>query len=160
RNHVQGKMVWQAVQHHDKDRFELFFYSLSAEEDEWTARFRGLADHFEVVAALGERAAAQRIATDDLDLLIDLSTHTKGAKPGILALKPARVQITHVASAGTLGLSAVDFKLTDLFADVPESQISQIERLLPMEGCVYPDRHADASPDEPFRRGAFGIATH
>ena len=45
----------------------------------------------------------------DLDLLVDLSTHTKGAKPGILALKPARVQITHVASAGAVrrGLAAV-----------------------------------------------------
>ena len=59
-----------------------------------------------------------RIAADDLDLLVDLSTHTNGAKPGILALKPARVQLTHVASAGTVGLSAIDFKLTDNFADV------------------------------------------
>ena len=37
RNHVMGKMIWQAVEHHDKTRFELFFYSLSEEDDEWTA---------------------------------------------------------------------------------------------------------------------------
>jgi len=157
RNHVQGKMVWQAVEHHDKDRFELFFYSLSEQEDEWTARFRDLADHYHVVAALTERDAAQRIADDDLDLLIDLSTHTKGAKPGILAFKPARVQITHVASAGTLGLSTVDFKLTDAFADVPENQAFQIETLLPMEGCVYPYRHNPAATEHPFHRARLGI---
>ena len=69
------------------------------------------------LGALTDRDAAQRIAADDLDVLVDLSTHTKGARPPILATKPARVQITHVASAGTLAMSAIDFKLTDRYAD-------------------------------------------
>ena len=46
RNHVMGKMVWSAVEHHDRDRFELYFYSLSPVDDEWTARFRGIAHKF------------------------------------------------------------------------------------------------------------------
>ncbi len=114
--------MWPALERHDRSRFELFFYSLSTQSDEWTARYRALADHFEVIAELPELAAAARIAADDLDILVDLSTHTRGAKPGILALKPARVQITHVASAGVVGLSCIDFKLTDAYADIAESQ--------------------------------------
>ena len=157
RNHVMGKMTWAAVEHHDKARFELFFYSLSEADDEWTARFRGLADHFHSFTHESEREAAMRIAADDLDLLVDLSTHTKGARPGILALKPARVQITHVASAGTVGLSTIDFKLTDRYADVQENQAFQIETLLPMAGCVYPFRHSAAAAEHPFRRAARGI---
>ena len=91
-------------------------------------------------------------------MLVELSTHTKGAKPGILAFKPARVQITHVASAGTVGLSAVDFKLTDSYADVAENQAFQVETLLPMEGCVYPFRHIAPAAVHPFRRESLGIA--
>ena len=118
RNHVMGKMMWQALQHSRPGAVRAFLlFAVAGKEDDWTARFRGLADRFDVLADLSERAAAKRIAADDLDILVDLSTHTKGAKPGILALKPARVQITHVASAGTVGLSAVDFKLTDRYAD-------------------------------------------
>jgi protein O-GlcNAc transferase len=174
RNHVMGKMVWPALSHHDKSRFELFFYSLSASEDAWTARFRELADHYEVVDAMSDGEAAARIAADDLDVLVDLNTHTKGARPGILAHKPARVAITHVASAGITGLSAIDFKLTDHFADVPENQAFQQEALLAMEGCVYPYRHiapagahpsvpASAHPSasasaHPFHRAALAIA--
>ncbi len=158
RNHVQGKMMWQAIQHHDKGRFELFFYSLSREEDDWTARFRGIADRYESIASLTERAAAERIAVDDLDLLVDLATHTRGAKPGIMVLKPARVQITHVASAGALGLSTVDFKLTDRYADLPENQAYQLETLLPMDGCVYPYRHIVPATEHPFHRARLGIA--
>jgi predicted O-linked N-acetylglucosamine transferase (SPINDLY family) len=158
RNHVMGKMAWSAVQRHDKARFELYFYSLSETDDEWTAKFRGLADHFQVIAGETERAAALRIAADDLDILVDLATHTKGAKPGILALKPARVQITHIASAGTVGLSTIDFKLTDRYADMPDNQAFQIEAMLPMEGCVYPYRHIDVAAQHPFQRTALGIS--
>ena len=90
-------------------------------------------------------------------MLVDLSTHTKGARPGILALKPARVQITHVASAGTLGLSSVDFKLTDLYADIAENQLHQLETLLPMTGCVYPYRHIDVTDFRKLSREKIGI---
>ena len=154
REHVMGKMVWQQVRHHDRSRFSLHFYSLSRASDEWTARFRGIADRF--VDARGRRRArrGQAILDDDLDLLVDLSTHTKGARPGILALKPARVQVTHVASAGTVGLSTIDFKLTDRYADVAESQAHQLEALLPMDGCVYPFRRIAPAATHPFRREA------
>ncbi len=157
RDHVMGKMMWQAIAHHDKSRFELYFYSLAKESDEWTRRFQSVADRFEVVASRHERAAATRIAKDDLDILVDLSTHTKGAKPGILAFKPARVQITHVASAGTVGLSAVDFKLTDRWADLFDSSAFQLEAPLAMEGCVYPYRHIAPADKHPFHRPLLGI---
>ena len=158
RNHVMGKMMWSALERHDRGRFELFFYSLSKASDEWTERYRGLADHFEVIADLTERQAAARIAVDDLDILVDLATNTRAAKPGILALKPARVQITHVASAGVVGLSTIDFKLTDAFADLPEQQPFQLETLLPMDGCVYPYRHIAPATEHPFHRDRLDIA--
>jgi predicted O-linked N-acetylglucosamine transferase (SPINDLY family) len=158
RNHVMGKMTWAALQHHDRERFALHFYSMSATRDEWTERFAGIADRFVSVADLDDRAAVAAIAADDLDILVDLNTHTKGARPGILARKPARVQITHIASAGTLGMRAVDFKLTDRFADVPENQAYQLEALLPMEGCVYPYRHIEPPPEHRYRREPLGIA--
>jgi predicted O-linked N-acetylglucosamine transferase (SPINDLY family) len=157
RNHVMGKMMWEAIRHHDRTRFEIFCYAIVSDDDEVTARFRDFAKRFEVFADLTERDAAQRIVADDLDVLVDLSTHTKNAKPGILALKPARVQITHIASCGALGLSAVDFKLTDAFCDLPENQAYLLERLLPMAGCVYPYRHVAPAPEHPFHRDRLGI---
>ncbi len=157
RDHVMGKQMWQAVEHHDRDRFEINFYSTSDARDAWTEKFAGLADRFAVVARLGDAEAAKLICGDDLDLLVDLSTHTKGARPGILALKPARVQITHVASCGTVGLTAIDYKLTDRFADLPENQDFMKETLLPMDGCVYPWRNVAPAATHPFARPALGI---
>jgi predicted O-linked N-acetylglucosamine transferase (SPINDLY family) len=158
RNHVMGKMMWQAVRHHDRTRFAVHCYSLSRVRDDWTERFATASERFEVIAGLTEREAAARIAEDDLDLLVDLCGHTKGGKPGILAAKPARVQITHVASAGSVGLETVDFKLTDRFADPPGNQDFLIETLLPMAGCVYPYRHVEPAATHPFTRPALGLA--
>jgi predicted O-linked N-acetylglucosamine transferase (SPINDLY family) len=159
RDHVMGKMVWQEVSNHDRSRFALHFYALDARRDAWTQRFEGIADGFVVLADTTDREAAARIRADDIDVLIDLSTHTRGARPGIFALKPARVQITHVASAGTVGLSTIDFKLTDRVADAPGSDRWQIEAPLPIDGCVYPFRRVTPAADHPFRRKALGIAT-
>ena len=158
RNHVMGKMMWEAIRYHDRERYEVFCYSLTAQGDEWTDRFRAIADRFEVVAEAPERDAALRIAADDVDILVDLSAHTRNARPGILALKPARVQITHIASCGAAGLSAIDFKLTDALCDIEENQAYLIEKLLPMAGCVYPYRHVDPPSEHPFHRASLGIA--
>jgi protein O-GlcNAc transferase len=158
RNHVMGKMSWEAIRHHDRERFAIFCYAGGGASDDVTEEYRRFADRFENFAELGDRDAALRIAGDDLDILVDLSTHTKNARPGILALKPARVQITHIASSGALGLDAVDFKLTDEQCDPPENQAYMIETLLPMEGCVYPYRHVQPSRVHPFHREQMQIA--
>ena len=157
RNHVMGKMMWQAIQHHDAAQFALHFYANQHEQDDWTRRFERVAKRFVPIATMDDASAVATIAADDLDLLVDLSTHTLGARPGILARKPARVQLTHIASAGTVGLSAIDFKLTDHFADVPENQAYQGERLLAMEGCVYPFRRVDPADAADFERHALRI---
>jgi predicted O-linked N-acetylglucosamine transferase (SPINDLY family) len=157
RDHVMGKMMFDAVRHHDRSRFAIRFYSTAAAEDDVTAAYRALGDPFESLAGVADDEAVRRIAAADLDILVDLSTHTRGARPAILARKPARVQVTHVASAGALGLSAVDFKLTDRFADLPGNGKFLVETLLPMEGCVYPFRRVVPARDHPFHRAALDI---
>ena len=157
RNHVMGKMMLEALRHHDHARFDIFGYTTTHARDEWTPRFESAFTRFQSLAALTDVAAAQRIADDDLDVLVDLSTHTRGARPAILARKPARVQITHVASAGTLAMSAIDFKLTDRHADTRHDEQMQIEPPLVMEGCVYPFRHIAPSAQPPYTRDALQI---
>ena len=157
RNHVMGKMMLAAIRHHDRERFDVFLYSMSDRRDRVTEAFESVATAWRDLSAVSDREAARIIEADDLDLLVDLQTHTKGARPGILALKPARAQLTHVASAGTLGLSTIDFKLTDAYADLPEAQEHQLEPLLAMEGSVYPWRAVQEAEVPPLSRSRFAI---
>ncbi|HEY7903219.1 MAG TPA: hypothetical protein VIH36_07195, partial [Casimicrobiaceae bacterium] len=157
RDHVMGRMMLDVIGRHDRARFTILLYSTAAREDAVTAQFRAAADAFVTLADLGDDDAVARIGGDDLDILVDLSTHTRGSRPAIVARKPARVAITHVASAGAIGLSAVDFKLTDHFADLPENDRHYVETLLPMAGCAYPVRRMTASAEHPYHRAALGL---
>ena len=158
RDHVMGKMMYQTISRHDRNQFAVHCYSLSARQDAWTENFRAVSDRFVDLANLDPRRAALRIAEDNLDILVDLSTHTQGAVEAILALKPARVQITHIASAGVVGLDSIDFKLTDHYADTPANQVHLLERLLPMQGCVFPFRHIEPANSREYRRDKLGIS--
>ena len=158
RDHVMGKMMYQAISRHDRNQFEVHCYSLSPQQDAWTEHFRAVSDQFADLANLDPGRAALRIAEDNLDILVDLSTHTRGAVEAILAFKPARVQITHIASAGVVGLDSIDFKLTDRYADTPANQAYLLERLLPMQGCVFPYRHIEPASPHEYQRNKLGIS--
>ncbi|MGA8149138.1 MAG: tetratricopeptide repeat protein [Gallionellaceae bacterium] len=158
RIHVMGKLMLEVLSRHDRNQFELNLYSLALQEDELTAQFRNISDKFVTLYELPARQAAMKIGTDDLDILIDLCNHTIGANPPILAYKPARVQITHLGLHGAIGLDAVDYKMTDHYADLPENGAYLLEKLLPMEGCIFPFRHVEPDDNAQFSRAELGIS--
>ena len=98
RDHVMGKLLLPVVAAHDRMRFAVRAYALAPPEnsDAVTAQWKDAVDEFVNVAALDDRAAAEAIAADDLDLLVDLMGHSAYARPGILRSKPARIVVTHL----------------------------------------------------------------
>jgi predicted O-linked N-acetylglucosamine transferase (SPINDLY family) len=157
RQHVMGQMLLGILRHHDAARFSITVYSLSLVEDAITEQ---IARHcrFERIAGMSPLSAAERIRADDIDILIDCCTHTKGSEPGILAHRPARCQITHVASSGAFGSTAIDYKLTDPCLDLAESQRYLLETLLPIEGaCLFPYRQIQPARPTPYRRSALAL---
>jgi len=158
RDQVMGKMIYQWLSHHDRERFEVFLLATRPAEGAWGERIAHAAEHFVDLSHDADEAAIERLLQADLDLLVDCSTHTRGTRQAILAAKPARAQITSIASAGCLGLPAIDFKLTDAVADLPESQEQQVEPFLAMAGCVYPYRHIGPASEHGYQRERLGIA--
>ncbi len=159
REHIMGRLLQDVISAHDRDRYEIRLYSLAPPSlaDAATDRFRALADRF-VELPRRELDAARAIAADDCDVLVDLAGHTTFSRPGILARKPARRIVTHLGSHGAVGLSQVDFKLTDRHADVADAARYQIERPLAMAGCVLPFRRARRSPATAPTRAGLGLA--
>jgi predicted O-linked N-acetylglucosamine transferase (SPINDLY family) len=90
-------------------------------------------------------AAARRIARDGIDVLVDLMSHSRSARPGILLHKPAPLIVGHLGLHGATGLRQVDFRITDEVADLPDAGRWQIESPLRMRGAVIPIRPVDES---------------
>jgi len=145
RNHVMGWIMLEVVRRHDRARFEPFAYSLAAaaHEDAVTEAFREATAGFARLAGHDDLAAARRIAEDRLDVLVDLMSHSGGARPGILVHKPAPVIVEHLGLHGAIGLRQADFRITDDVADLPDAGRWQLERPLAMRGAVIPIRRVD-----------------
>ncbi|MDE2004384.1 MAG: tetratricopeptide repeat protein [Betaproteobacteria bacterium] len=159
RRHVMGELILRLFSSHDRGRFEIFAYSLlpEAAEDTLTATIRRCCDCYINIAALSDSAAAERIARDGLDLLVDLASHTPQARPGILLRKPAAVIVAHLGDHGSIGLRQVDFKVTDAVADLPDAVRYQVETPLAMQGCVMPFRRVTPAPADPGGRARLQI---
>ena len=159
RRHVMGWMMREVIAAHDRDRYSIHLYSLApvAIADPMAGEFRLAADRFVELPPRDDLEAARVIATDDCDVLVDLMAHTRFSRPEILAYKPSRVIVTHLGYHGAIGLTQVDFKLTDRHADLADADDYQIERPLPMASCVLPLQHTPLGESVPPARATLGI---
>ncbi len=68
--------------------------------------------------------------------------------------------VTHLGYHGCVGLSQVDFKLTDAVADLPDAASFQIEAPLALDCCVMPVRRVGTLPEtvRGLTRAELGIA--
>lgn len=161
RRHSVAYFIEPVFAHHDRNGFEVYCYSNVALPDRTTERLLGLSDHARSVFGASDEEAARAIRADHIDILVDLAGHTAGHRLGLFALKPAPVQATYIGYPNTTGLAAVDWRITDNFADPPgDGEAFHSERLARLPGtflCFQPP--AEAPDVQPAPSEACGFVT-
>jgi protein O-GlcNAc transferase len=97
---------------HDRDRFEVYCYSSTVNHDQTTEWFRD-EYRWRGMGQLPPDILVQGIRRDQIDILIDLSGHSKDNRLLMFALKPAPVQVTAWGHALGTGLTAIDYMFSD-----------------------------------------------
>jgi predicted O-linked N-acetylglucosamine transferase (SPINDLY family) len=114
RRHAVGHFAQALFEHYDRDRFELYAYSFRpGPPDEVQARIAGQIAGFRVRPGIAEQAAAQMIADDGLNLLIELGSTTRWNYAQVLAYRPAPVQASWLGYPHSVGLAAIDHLILD-----------------------------------------------
>ena len=157
RNHAMGNLLYGLFNCHDRQRYEVFAYSLANVCDEITEVIRRGVDHYAMVAGDSSEAIAQRIRADGIDVLIDLMGHTHHGRPGVLALRPAPLQLHYLGYPASLGADWIDGVITDAWLIPPEHEIHYRETVhrLPwgfLSSGPLPDQ-ADPAQPPPSREG-------
>ena len=129
--HPIGFFALPVLESLDKTNCSVICYFDRVEEDLFTPRFRGAADVWRPVAGLTNRQVAEQIASDEIDVLVDLSGHASN-RLLVFAQKPAPVQISWLGYVGTTGLSAMDYLLADRFHVPPGEEKCYTETVLRM----------------------------
>lgn len=120
--HPVSMLMVQLFELHNREQFEVYGYCWSPEDgSELRQRVIQSMDHFERIHQMSDEEAAKLIRSHEIDILIDLQGQTAGARPGILAYRPAPVQITYLGLPATTGLPAIDYVIADRYL-IPEEQ--------------------------------------
>ncbi len=134
--HAVGLLSAELYELHDRSRFEVCAYEWPREDG--TALRERLKRSFDArveLQGLDDEAAARRIAADGVDVLIDLQGLTSGARPNILAYRPAPIQVGYLGLPATSALPGVDFMLADHYTFRPEYLPFCTERPIPVQPC-------------------------
>lgn len=139
----QHPLTWLAaglIEQHDRGAFEIHGYSYgpddgSVERRRWESAF----DVFHDIRAGSLQESAAQIAADGIDILVDLTGFTQSSRSGILALRPAPLQVNWLGFPGTMGAPFVDYLISDAWITPPETAAYYSEQLLLMPHTYQPN---------------------
>lgn len=129
-NHAVGNLTYKLFGCHDKSRFKIHAYSLRQQEDQYQRDIAGGSDIYRDLSPLGVAEAAQQIIDDEIDILVDMAGYTGAARPEILALRPATIQISYLGYINTMGADFIDYILADEVVLPPAHEHRYTEKVI------------------------------
>jgi predicted O-linked N-acetylglucosamine transferase (SPINDLY family) len=159
REHPVAYLAAGLFEAHDRARFELIGLSIGPDDgSDMRRRLQRAFDGFIDVAALGVDDIARRIRAEEIDVLVDLNGFTQHARPGILARRPAPVQVNYLGFPGTMGADYVDYIVADAVLVPPSHQEAYAEKVVTLPHSYLPhDDAGRAIADTGLERAQFGL---
>ena len=116
RNHATAQLTAGLFELHDRSRFEVIGVSFGPDDGgEMRERLSRAFDRFIDVRARSDAEVASMLRDLGVDIAIDLTGYTNLARPGIMALRPAPIQVNFLGYPGTLGAPFADYIVADDF---------------------------------------------
>lgn len=138
--HATLHLFADALEAHDRDRFEIIGVSLAKPvDDAWRARAEAACDRFVDVHGVTDREAARIVRALEIDIAVDLKGYTLNNRFGLFLERVAPVQVAYLGYPGTSGASCIDYILADAVV-IPETHHGYYtERVVTLPGCYQPN---------------------
>jgi protein O-GlcNAc transferase len=133
--HPVGLFFKDISRHFSGEGIECYLFYNAARTDEITRELQRQANGFFNVSALTDAEVAEKISDAKIDILIDLSGHTRGSRLSVLRQRPAKIQGSWLGYCGTTGIPEVDFIIGDKFVTPRENEHHFTEHVIRMPGC-------------------------
>ncbi|MGE0316061.1 MAG: tetratricopeptide repeat protein [Lautropia sp.] len=155
--HAMGLLIPELLELHDRARFEVVGFCFSREDGSaLRARLVGALDRHVRIGTLDDTAAARLIADAGIDVLVDLHGLSSGARPMILAHRPAPVQVGYLGLPATSAVPGVDHMIADPYVMPPELERFCTERPMRVPHCYQVCDRARPIAETP-PRDAYGL---
>jgi protein O-GlcNAc transferase len=161
RLHSVAFFLENLLAYHDAREVEVFAYADVPQPDEITRRMRQSIHQWRLISGMNDGDVANMIRSDQIDILVDLAGHTAGNRLLVFARKPAPIQITYLGYPDTTGMSAMDYRITDGYADPPGmTEMYHSEKLLRLPRTFASYRPPEEAPEvSPLPATIYGRVT-
>ena len=157
RHHAVGYLMVNFFEEHDRNDFEVFaYYTGIVADDPIQARIKASCDHWRDIRNITDDEAAAKIAEDGIDILVDVNGHTRDARIGVFARRPAPIQVNWLGYPGTMGSAFHHYIVADDFTIPAHAENWYSERVMRLP-CYQPNDRKRIVDDKPVTRADFGL---
>ncbi|MCH6255867.1 tetratricopeptide repeat protein [Puniceicoccaceae bacterium K14] len=129
----------------EREKFEVVCYSTAEKEDSFSKIFQGFADKWNYVYSESDEFLVERIRSDEVDILLDLSGYSAAGRPRVLSMRAAPLQLSWLGYPNSTEIENIDYRIGDEITDafVPSSSR---EKLYKLPGCFICYSRFDEGP--------------
>ena len=137
RDHAVSYLISGVLAAHDHLNFEISCFDIGGNDNSPTRqRLIDGVEHFYEVSTLSDEAVAAFITSRSIDILVDLTGHTRGARTAILALRPAPIQVNYLGYPGTMGMQGLmDYIIADRTLIKTNTEQAYSEKIIYLPDC-------------------------
>jgi len=137
--HPVLQLMAGVFEHHDRRRFETIAISLGSDDGSaLRCRAKAAFDRFIDAEGMGDIEIARLVKDIEVDIVVDLMGFTGKSRHGILAHRPAPVQVQYLGFPGAMGTGHVDYILADRTVIPEEQRIHYDEQVVYLPDSYMP----------------------
>lgn len=162
--HATSRLIADLIETHDRARFDVVGFSLAP--DTGTPMRQRMANAFDDFIAVHDRSnddVARAIAGAGIGIALDLDGYTTTARPeasgraGVLARRPAPVQVNFLGYPGTMGADFIDYIIADAVVAPADQQRYFAEKIVHLPDSYQPNDSKRAIAERTPSRADCGL---
>ena len=158
REQATGYLTADLYECHDRDTFEL--HGISTGIDDGSAmrkRIKAAFDVFSDVSRRSDKEIAEHISRAEIDILVNLNGFFGEERTGLVAFKPAPIQVNYLGFPGTMGAPYMDYILADKWIIPEDQQQYYEEKVIYLPDTYQANDRKKVIGDTVRKRAEFGL---
>jgi predicted O-linked N-acetylglucosamine transferase (SPINDLY family) len=158
RSHPVSILSTQMLEYTNREQFELFAFHYGPDSDDpYNLRLRDTFDHFINVSKMTDKEVAELAYQKGIDIAIEFNGFMRDARVGILAQRPAPVQINYLAYPGTMGADFYDYIIGDHVVIPEDQKHNYAENIIYLPDGYMPQDNTRGLSNKPISRTDCGL---
>jgi len=117
REHPVADFIEPVLRLHDRNKFQIYCFSLNPKDDSRTTQLKEYADNWELIRNFDLHSKINFIQSKELDILIDLNGMTQGTATQVFNYRLAKAQIGWIGYPFSSPAKQMDYRIVDYNTD-------------------------------------------